>query len=128
MSAPVRRLDASWDFTFGRGRENYIDGQEAIAQRIKSRLLLILGEWFLDTGAGVPWFQPEDSSVRPIMGGPRDLSYAEAVLKAQILGTDGVRSLESFEMSFDPRTRMLLIDAVVTTDDGDALTVSLEGP
>jgi len=127
-TAPVRRLDANGDKTYGRGLANYATGAEATRQRLTSRLRLILGEWFLDTDAGIPWWQPEDSGVRPIMGGRPDFAYTEALVKAAILGTDGIATLRSFSMSFDSSTRRLTIQATVTTVDDDSITVSVVSP
>lgn len=129
MATPlVRRLDLAHDMTFGRGKANYAGGAEGAAQRLRCRLLLIRGEWFLNLDAGVPWWQPEDSSVQPIMGGARNLQYAEAIIKAAILETDGIASIESFRMTFDGRTRRLKVAARGTTDDGDVFNIVQVGP
>lgn len=128
MTAIVRRLDSSGDMTFGAGKRNFAVGAEGTAQRVRCRLLLVTGEWFLDTDAGVPWWQPEDSGVQPIMGGPKNLQYAESVLKATILATDGVASIVSFAMRFDSQTRKLSVDVKCTTVDGDVVNVVAVGP
>lgn len=128
MSAPVRKLDEAGDVMFGRGLQSFHSGSPATVQRVRTRLLLVLGEWFLDTGEGTPWFENEDSNVQPIMGVPRNLGYAEAVLKARILGTDGVASLESFEMSFNGETRKLSVSATVTDEDGVTGDIVLVSP
>jgi hypothetical protein len=124
----VRRLDANHDMTFGSGRRNIASTGEGTAQRIRCRLLAILGEWFLDTSTGVPWWQPEGNGIQPIMGGPRNLQYAEAVLKAIILQTDGVDTLDAFSMSFDGTLRKLKVSATGTTVDGDAFNIVEVGP
>ena len=47
-----RRLDENHDYCFGRGFGDYLQdvsgNPEAIAQSIKTRLLLFLGEWWKD--------------------------------------------------------------------------------
>lgn len=48
-----RRLSKDWDYTFGNGTSNYIKGAEAVAQAIKSRLLLLYGEWWEEPGRWV---------------------------------------------------------------------------
>jgi hypothetical protein len=127
-TAPVRRLDQNGDITFGRGIESFATGSEAAAQRARTRMLLIVGEWFLNTDAGVPWFQIPASGVQPIMGVTRNLPYTEAVLKARILGTDGIATLESFSMTFDGETRKLKVAAMVRTVDGDTVDINIVGP
>jgi hypothetical protein len=124
----VRRLDKNHDMTFGGGLRNIAGGAEGTAQRLRCRLLMIQGEWFLDTSAGVPWWQPEGNGVQPIMGASRNLQYAEAVLKTAILGTDGVATLESFSMSFNGTTRNLTVSASGTTVDGDDFNIVQVGP
>lgn len=122
----IRRNDANNDRTFGAGLRNYASGSEAAIQRMKCRLRVVLGEWFLDTTEGVPWWQVDTSTVRPIMGAPRDLRYAESVIKACILGTDGIASLVSFSSSFDTKTRKWSVSAKVITTDGDAASFANE--
>ncbi|MFY1894735.1 hypothetical protein ACOTCN_12180 [Achromobacter xylosoxidans] len=39
------------------GRASLIDGAAKVAQQIKVTLLAFLGEWFLDTSFGVPYFE-----------------------------------------------------------------------
>lgn len=129
MATPtVRRLDKNHDMTFGRGFSNIATKAESTAQRVRCFLLLVLGEWFLDTGRGIPWFQAHGSAVRPIVGGPRDLAYAEAVIKAGILGIAGVASVATFSMAFDGTTRKLTAKATCIDDDGDIFNIVAVGP
>ena len=52
----VRKLDQNGDFSFGHGYQNFWqDSSEAVAQIIKTRLLLFTGEWWLDRSEGMPW-------------------------------------------------------------------------
>lgn len=124
-TAPVRRLDPTWDMTFGKGLANYCTGAEAAGQRVVSRLRMILGEWYLDVLKYIPWFQPEDSNTKPVMGGsgPPDLGYAEALAKALILGTDGIEAIKSFTMSFNKTTRQLVIACKAVSVDGDDVNI-----
>lgn len=56
-----RRLDSNHDFCFGRGFGDYLEDQvsspDAIAQAIKTKLLLFLGEWWKDLRDGLPLWQ-----------------------------------------------------------------------
>jgi hypothetical protein len=123
----VRRLDSNRDMTFGRGAQNYASGLEAVMQRVKARLLVLRGEWFLDTSDGVPWFQPGPNDAQAIMGGPRNLMFAESQLKAAILQTDGVSSITSFTMNFTSANRKLTVSVRGTTVDGDAFALANVG-
>lgn len=129
MSAPVRKLDESGDWMFGRGLQSYHSGSPATVQRARCRILLVQGEWFLDTSDGTPWFEIEDQpDVQPILGVTRNLGYTEAVLKARILGTDGVVSIESFTPTMNPETRKYSAAARVTDEDGVTGTIVIVSP
>ena len=52
-----RRLTDNWDYTFGHGINDYLTGVEAVAQAIKSRLLLLYHEWWEDLEDGLPLFE-----------------------------------------------------------------------
>lgn len=127
-TSPVRRLDANHDYTFGGGLRNIATGSEAAEQRLRCRLLSVVGDWFLDITHGVPWWQPEQSDTQPIMGGPWNLAYAEATLKAAILATDGVATLDTFTLSVDGKTRKLSVSCSGTTVDGGAFNIIDAGP
>ena len=95
--------------------DDYID---LIRQRIKQRLLLIKGEWFLDTESGLPWFG-ELNQKRITEGRVR------ALLTRQIVGTEGVRELLDLQLDFTPQTRALLVQFRVTAEIGESIDVSL---
>ena len=50
----VRRLDEMYDPEFGGGKNSYVSDLDAVAQIIKSRLLLFKGEWWEDLNIGLP--------------------------------------------------------------------------
>lgn len=84
----------------------------AVGQHARQRLSTFEGEWFLDTTAGVPW-------LTKILGKGYDPALAEAVVKASILGTDGVTEITSFSVSFGRETRGLTIRSVEVLTDYD---------
>lgn len=104
----VRRLDGNHDMTFGQGLADYATDAESVAQRVKTRLLLLKEEWFLDTDAGVPYLQ--EIAIKPA-----NLPLAEAIIKRTILETEGVLEIRSFSMIYDRNTRRLNIEATVAT-------------
>lgn len=77
----------------------------AVGQHVRQRLQTFEGEWFLDSTAGVPWLDR-------ILGRAYDPALAEAVVKAEILDTDGVTEITSFSVSFDRETRGVTIRSV----------------
>ena len=117
----VRRLDAAGDWTFGQGRANYAARGESTAQRVRTRLLCFLGDWFLDLDQGMPWLDDFER--------PGNLADIERTARMTILQTSGVAQLDSLELALSP-ARVLTITASVTSTDGDAstLVVAINGP
>jgi len=68
------------------------DGAELV-QRLRSRLLAYLGEWFLDRDSGVPYFQE-------IFKKPADIANIESLIKQRILETDDVTNITEFAITF----------------------------
>jgi hypothetical protein len=94
------------------GRIAIVENIDEVAQHIKTRLLLFLGEWFLDVEAGTPWFQ--EVFVKPV-----DISEVEAILKNRILQTPGVNELTKFNFTYESPTRIFSVTFSCTTIFGD---------
>ena len=76
---------------------------DAIMQTVKTRLLLIYQEWFLDLSKGLPWFTQ--------MTGHRfDIYKIRSYVARQILSTNGVNELISLTLDIDKQKRDLVID------------------
>ncbi|MGF6878351.1 hypothetical protein [Paraburkholderia sp. MM5477-R1] len=112
----VRRLDASGDWTFGHGRADYADQSESVAQRVVTRLRSFRGDWFLDLDHGIPWIE------RMERAGERE--RLEADIKRQILGTDGVSAILSFDIAFDGETRHMTVATTLRDIYGNEFDVS----
>jgi len=98
--------------------DQFISGVEEIAQTVKTRLRLFLGEYFRDVTDGTPWWES-------ILGKDGTLSSKEAIIKSRILRTDGVVRLVSFSTDFDINTRVYTVNAGILTTFGiTELTVS----
>lgn len=106
MTIRVRRLDRQHDMTFGRGLANVAEEEEAVAQRVKTRLYTLKGEWFLDTDAGVPYLQ--EIATKPVKQ-----AEADAILKTTVLKTEGVEEIVEWASVLDRAQRRLKISCVV---------------
>lgn len=85
-------------------------GIEAIRQHMQCRFRLFLGEWFLDTTLGVPWF-------RDILIKRPAFVVVREILKKVILETPGVLEILKFEFDFVGQTRTAkLVFAALTTE------------
>jgi hypothetical protein len=89
-----------------------VDGVDAIAQDCDVRLKFFLGEWYLDTRLGVPYYQQ-------ILGQKPRLTAVKGIFRKAILSTPGIRSfLEPLEITFDGPTRTLGVSFRADTVEG----------
>lgn len=94
-----RQLDSNWDYIFGKGTHAYLEGSDAVAQAIKSRLQLLYREWWEDREDGLPlWEKILGTSVHP-----QNLAAVDSIYVERILGTEGVVSIMDYESSFENR-------------------------
>lgn len=114
----VRRLDPETGDIATSGQQFLTDVDE-IAQTIKTRLSLFLGEYFRDITDGTPWFEQ-------ILGKGSSLEGKEAAIKNRIIRTDGVIQLTKFSTDFDIDTRTYTVNAGVLTPFGET-TITVTG-
>ena len=98
----------------------FIDGAAEVAQTVKTRLRLFLGEYFRDITDGTPWWEA-------ILGKEGILSSKEAIIKNRIIRTDGVVSILGFETTFDLTTREYTIKTDILTKYGEIQLVTGNG-
>lgn len=111
----VRRLNGH-DWTFGRGRADYVKDQAAIAQNIKTRLLSFKNDWFLDIDANIDWMN--------LLGQRGTEKIIENEVAGVILTTSGVVRINS--LSLHNKERRVIIEADITTIFGnDTITVGI---
>lgn len=111
----VRRLNGH-DWTFGRGRADYVKDQAAIAQNIKTRLLSFKNDWFLDIDANIDWMN--------LLGQRGTEKIIENEVARVILTTSGVVRINS--LSLQNKERSVIIEADITTIFGnDTITVGI---
>lgn len=88
--------------------ENY---SKLVAQRIRSRIQTLKGEWYQDQNIGVDyrnkvWVRINDEN----------LTRARKEFYSIIIATPGVLSIERLDLAADNRTRTLTVTLEVTTD------------
>lgn len=96
-----------------------IRGPEAVAQRVRVRFRWFLGEWFLDTRQGVPYY-------RDILVKNPDRILISFIFRQVLLTTPGVKSVISFRASLDSKARELSVDFEAMLLDGTILTAQAE--
>lgn len=108
-----RKLDRDGDSQHGSGSSDFhINTPEAVAQSIRTRLGLWMGEWFADISDGTGWNQS-------ILGKQTKNLY-ELTLRQRVLETRGVLSIDEFSSSLNQDKRRLSVYMVVTTIYGNA--------
>jgi len=107
-----RKVSEDGDFVFGQSENDYYqDVPEAVALAVKGRLLLWLGEWFLDIDEGTPYMQG--------ILGKHSKAAADVTIQDRISGTEGFVSLEDFESVLDPDTRAYSASCTLNTIYGE---------
>src|ERR1700728_1681283 len=113
----VRAWDSNGDYTCtGTASEFLVNSSAAVAQCIASALQLWVGQWFIDTGAGMPW-QTE------VLGKYPKPVY-DQVIKTAILAVTGVQAITNYSSSVS--NRVLTVQVSVNTVYGPtSVTVTL---
>jgi hypothetical protein len=107
-----RKLDENGDMLFGNQQGDFhIDNPEAVGQSVLTRLKLWQGEWFLNTDEGTPF---EQSAL-----GTNKMKTIDPAIRKRILESEGVESLDSFELLWDSDSRHVNINATITTVYGE---------
>jgi hypothetical protein len=102
-------LGRDGDLLLTDGRVRVVEGAAALVQRLKVRLRLLQGEFFLAPSAGFPWLD--------VLQQRFDETSLRARLGAYLAETQGVRSVAITELRRRPN-RTLHVRFVVTAADG----------
>lgn len=98
-----RKLTADDDYSFGNSQlDFYRDVPEAVAQSVKTRLLLWLGEWFLNVDEGTPYLQG--------ILGKYSVEVANVTIQDRVLSTTGVVDIQNYESIKDADNRRLSVE------------------
>ena len=113
----VRKIDPVTGRVFGGDQAAFlVNDAEAVAQSVRTRLGLWLGQWYLDTTDGTPW-------ATQVLG-----KYTEATrdlaVRARILGTQGVNSILSYSSSLDRASRKWTVNVTLDTIYGVVTTAA----
>lgn len=114
-----RKLDSDGDYCFGHGSKDFVQDAEAVAQAVKTNLLLLYGEWWENTTDGLPLFQ----NILGQPGAPGNLQAVDLLVRARIAKTSGVKQIKSFSSSYENRKYSLSV--TVTMNSGDHATVEV---
>lgn len=96
------------------------DQKTKVAQRLKVRLQTFLGEYFINTSIGIPYYQK-------IFGKVRNKSTVDIIFQTEILADDGVIEIVSYSSDITTSSRLFSITFAVRTSDGvtDDITIGV---
>ncbi len=106
----------SWDLKLGPNRDlttGIVAGVDEIIQRLVTRLNRELGEWFLNTSAGLPWYQDGNGLL-----GSRDKQNLNLLIRRETLQTAGINRIVKFNSIFNTTTRQFTIYMYLVTEQG----------
>lgn len=106
---------ATHDFPDPSGQNNFdiplISGIDQIAQNMNIRLRFFLGEWYLNTLVGIPYYQYF------FIKNPNQIQV-ETFLKDEINNTPGVTEITSFASTYEATTRQFGVVFTANTESG----------
>jgi hypothetical protein len=97
----VRALDNNLDWTFGKGKANYISSQKAIRQNVLTRIKSFTNDWFSDINNGIPWIE--------LLGQKQTRKRILRAIESTVLQTEGVLSIQKLEALENKDKRVLNI-------------------
>lgn len=116
-----RKLDENDDYTIGRRDEMY-EGTEAVAQAVKTRLLLLFGEWWENRQDGTPLFEKVLGQRLRVDETPDEI---DLVFSERISGTQGVSEITRFESKIDAESRAYTAEITIKTVYDTEFSVSI---
>lgn len=94
-----------------RGDLAMVAGADCAAQLLGVGLRLFRGEWYLDTEAGIPYYQ------QVLVNSPKS-RVIEALFRQAILSSPEIERLLTFQMTIDRRSRTLSLAFTAVSSQG----------
>jgi hypothetical protein len=107
------------DMTYDGVNQSVVSDRDQVKQNIKIRLLLIQGEWFLNSQIGLPLFS------KILVKNP-DFSAIDVMIKATIVDTPEVTGLIAYSSMFNKTARRLSVSFQASTIYGNVTINNLE--
>ena len=102
----IRALDENGDWTFGKGKSNYLRDADAVALNVKTRIASFLNDCFFDLDMGVDWWG---------LTGSKNKEEIILQVKTIILQSFGVTELLSFDTVYNTEDRSLTMTYEINT-------------
>ena len=92
------------------GKIKIVRRDDEILQRVRTRLRRILGEWFLNTNTGIPYFGGQ------ILGG-KNTNATRLIISSEINSTYGVSEIREINVLLDPRNKKASVYAAILINE-----------
>lgn len=109
------------DLIIANGNLRNVYGADEVAQRVSTRLRRQLGEWFLNTEVGIPWYGSDG-----LLGSKRK-DEAEVLIRSVVNSTEGVSRITSFNRYDNIDSNSLTLTIGISTIYGDSTVIITEG-
>lgn len=111
MTWELKLDELDHDLRIENGEFLRVRGSDEVRQRIKVSLWHYLGEYFLNTNNGVPWYEQ-------ILGRKSDADLVSAILRREILKVPRVIRIESLKAIFLNGIRQYQMESEVQVEAG----------
>lgn len=112
-----RRLDENYDMCFGHDRYDFIKDSEAVAQAVRTKILLFRREWWEDVKEGTPLFT--DIIGSQMVAGKKEA--IDLILRDRIFEVPHVETIKNFKSEFNSKTRTYSLYCAIETSFGDTI-------
>jgi hypothetical protein len=110
----------------------FVAGMDAVVQGARIRIMMVMGEWFLNLDAGVPWFERMGVSIdRVIFGQKYNEAKALSAIRTALLGgplfagVPAIVAVTKLTAVFNGVTRGVTISWQAKTGFGDTVSDTL---
>lgn len=119
----ARKLDSNYDYVFGNNAQDYLEGADAVAIAVRTKILLFYKEWWEDRGIGIPMFE----SILGRVSKDNARLAATNLLTKRVLEVPEVKSVTSVDILFHEGTRSMTVQLTIQYGaDNETLSLELE--
>lgn len=105
----ARKLDSNYDYVFGNNSQDYVDGAEAVAIAVRTKVLLFYKEWWEDRSLGIPMFE----SIMGQVNKNNIRMAAISLITKRILEVPEVKKVDSVDVVFHEKERGMTVQATI---------------
>lgn len=121
MSAILQTTSGDFDLT-SKNLRIVSDLATVTAQKAADMLNLFLGEWFLDSSQGTPWFQLILGVKNP------DFNLIRSALRKRMLSVPGVSAVKDISFNWIPSKREVDYSVSLVLSTGQTITIPAPTP